>query len=118
MGVLSAIIADEASEPLVPVSDAAGTSGLLPDGYGTPGTTSSVGAVTLSDGRGALVYFNEPRSQITVDTTALHPTASFGIRWVNPATGEEFFVADDRTGDDVSVGWPSTWSDAVLVIRR
>ncbi|PZU37524.1 MAG: hypothetical protein DI573_11455 [Microbacterium sp.] len=118
MGVLSAIIADEASEPLVPVSDAAGTSALLPDGYGTPGTTSSVGAVTLSDGRGALVYVNEPRSQITVDTTALHPTASFGIRWINPATGEEFFVADDRTGDDVSVGWPSTWSDAVLVIRR
>lgn len=117
MGVLSAIIAEYASEPLTPVSEAAGTLGLFPDGYGTPGTTSFVGAVTLPGGRGALAYFTEPRSTVAIDTTALDPSAGFSISWINPESGEEFFVADGRAGDDVTIGWPSTWSDALLVLR-
>lgn len=118
MQVLSAIVAQYATQPLSPVSEAGGTLGLLPDGYGTPGTTSAIGAALLPDGAGALAYFNEPRAAVVVDTTVLDPAAAYQIRWVNPATGEEFFVADDRAGADVKVSWPSTWSDALLVLLR
>ena len=93
-------------------------SGLLPDGHGTPGTASAVAVAALPDGAGAMAYFGEPRSTIRIDTTALDADATFAIRWFDPATGEEFFVADDRAGEDVVVSWPSTWSDAVLLVRR
>ena len=101
---------------LVPVAGA--TASLLPDGFGTPGTASEVSAALMADDAGALVYFGEPRTAIQVDTTALDATAVYAFRWFNPATGEEFFVADNQSGTGVSVGWPSTWSDAVLIMLR
>ncbi|MDX2376584.1 DUF4038 domain-containing protein [Microbacterium sp. LRZ72] len=116
--VLSRALSTYAQTPLTPITDGAPAAGLVVDGYGTPGTTSEVTAATLPDGAGALAYFGEPRTVVTIDTTALDPEAAYDIRWIDPATGEEFFFADDRTGVDVSVGWPSTWSDALLVIRR
>jgi len=118
IGTLSSLLARHADAELTPVSVSDTAARLLPDGYGTAETDSEVSAATLPEGRGALAYFGEQRRTVRVDTTAVHPTATFEIRWADPATGEEFFVAADQAGEDITVGWPSTWTDAVLILRR
>lgn len=103
---------------LTPVSDADGSIGLLPGGYGTEGTPSMASAALLPNGEGAAIYFGEPRGTVVVDTTALNPTATYELRWFDPETGEEFFVAADRSGTAIEVNWPSQSNDAVLTLRR
>lgn len=103
---------------LTPASNAAGALGLVPDGYGTEGTASMASAALLPDGEGAVIYFGEPRGTVVVDTTALDPAASYELRWFDPETGDEFFVAADRGGSAIEVSWPSQSNDAVLILRR
>lgn len=91
---------------------------LFPDGYGTPGTPSRITAGLLPNRSGAIAYFQTPHPDVVVDTTAIDPDESFQIRWINPATGEEFFFGEGRHGTDIAVNWPSSWVDAVLVLNR
>ncbi len=70
------------------------------------------------DGAGALIYFAEPRAEAVVDTTAIDPEAVYEIRWIDPATGEQFFFGEGRSGTDLAVSWPSSWVDALLVLTR
>ncbi|MCR2816691.1 apiosidase-like domain-containing protein [Microbacterium jiangjiandongii] len=118
IGTLASLLHRHADAELTPVTADSPAAGLLPDGYGTVESTSAVSAATLPEGRGALAYFGEPRRTVRVDTTAVHPTAAFEIRWADPATGEELFVSSGTTGADVTVGWPPTWIDGVLILRR
>ena len=118
MEIFSTIARTVADGALAPVSDATGTMGLLPDGYGTAGAPSVVTAALLPDGRGALAYFGETRASVVIDTTVIDPAATFAISWIDPATGEKFFFGEDRTGTDIEVSWPSSWPDAVLVVER
>ena len=118
IGILSALLADPCRRRPEPVTADAGTLGLLPDGYGTPETTSAVSAVTLPDGAGALAYFGEPRAAVRIDTTALDPTADVRDplgQSVDPR-GVLRRGCPYRRGHHV--GWPSTWTDAVLILRR
>lgn len=118
MEIFSMIVATVGAGSLTPVSGATGSVFLLPDGYGTPGTTSAVTAALLPAGRGALAYFGETRASVVIDTTVIDPAATFGISWIDPATGQKFFFGEDRAGTDIQVSWPSSWPDAVLVVER
>lgn len=116
--VFATTVTTVANGAVVPVAAGDGTSRLLPDGYGVAGTTSMATAALLPDRRGALVYFGEPRATVVVDTTAIDPDATFEIRWIDPATGEQFYFGADRAGTGVEISWPSSWVDAVLVVER
>lgn len=118
MEVLSRVLATFVTDSLTPVREGDTTSGLIPSGYGKAGTTSRISAGSLPDGAGALIYFREPRAEAVVDTTVLDPDAVYKIRWIDPATGEQFFFGEGRSGSDLAVSWPSTWVDALLVLTR
>lgn len=119
MEVFSQIVSTYVDGHVTPVP-AGGDSAtrLLPEGHGTPGTPSRITAGLLPDRSGALAYFEAPQRDVVVNTTAIDPDGSFQIRWIDPATGEQFFVGEGRSGSDVVVSWPSSWIDAVLVLTR
>lgn len=114
--VFSTVVGTYAAGALTPITADGDGSGLLPDGWGSQGATSMVTAAKLPDRPGALVYFAEPRASVVVNTTVLDAGASFDIRWIDPATGEQFFFGEDRAGTAVEISWPSSWADAVLVV--
>lgn len=118
VGVFSRVVASYASGSLTPVSEGEGAAGFLPGGYGTAGAASMTTAALLPDGAGAVAYFGETRADVVIDTTVLDPDAAYEILWVDPATGEQFFFGEGRSGADLRVSWPSSWVDAVLVVRR
>jgi hypothetical protein len=118
MAVLSRIVSTFLAGAVTPVTEGDTTSGLIPSGYGKAGTTSRISAGLLADGAGALIYFPEPRAEAVVDTTAIDPDGVYEIRWIDPATGEQFFFGEGRSGSDLAVSWPSSWVDALLVLTR
>ena len=118
IGTLASLLARHGAAELTPVAADAKAVGLLPDGYGEPDSDDAVSAATLPDGRGALAYFGQPRRTVRLDTTAVHPSAGFEIRWADPGSGEELLVSSGTSGTDVTVAWPPGWSDAVLILRR
>ncbi len=118
IGILAAIVNTYVPGSLTPVSTAGRAAGFVRDGYGEAGTAGLVTAALTPGDSGALAYFGEKRASVTIDTTALDPDATFTILWIDPATGEQFHVGENRSGTDLAVSWPSSWADAVLVLAR